>query len=289
MMHPASLILLLSIHIIDEILLGHGPCYLVRWHFATQFQNEIYTINQLTLIESISQLNHFTTNLASHPFHGEVPCLSSSCQVAASVSGKPSFKMDTAYSCTNLRASGSYQCIQVSNQGFPFGNAESRDKRLEKLADGSKFQVWRWSVYFRMRDGCHSHSMIQAPYLRTSRCHWERHIPPVSDNAINTCQPAGGFRSTTRTQPRHLIMSPAWPCRTRTRSTRGTKGIVQNSRTGQHLGVGVWDSHRQLLCWHMKIWTIIILMILWHPMAVVTIYTIHKAANWDTSDSWSNP
>ena len=26
----------------------------------------------------------------------------------------------------------------------------------------------------------------------------------------------------------------AWPWRTRTRSTRGTKGMVQNSKTGQH-------------------------------------------------------
>ena len=53
-------------------------------------------------------------------------------QGAASVSGKPSFKMDTAYSCTNLR-------LHIKKTDFFAGSVITRYHKLVKVCENHMF------------------------------------------------------------------------------------------------------------------------------------------------------
>ena len=139
----------------------------------------------------------------------------------------------------NMQTEGlnmSYQCIQVSNHGM-----------LMKL----QVKVMRSTIF-------NAHCLQQtycSSHTEKSTYHQSLTMQSIPVSQGVALEPRGAS----------LMRSRAWPCRTRTRSTRGTKGIVQNSRTGQHLGVLARDSsHRKLLRWlHMQILNYVFFWMLW--------------------------
>ena len=133
----------------------------------------------------------------------------------------------------NMQTEGlnmSYQCIQVSKHGM-----------LMKL-QVKVMQSTIFNAHCLQQTYCSSHT-------EKSTYHQSLTMQSIPVSQGVALEPRGAS----------LMRSRAWPCRTRTRSTRGTKGIVQNSRTGQHLGVLARDSsHRKLLsselCFFWMLW-----------------------------------